>query len=178
MMLLPLRLLIVALALIGDAASSSSYVSPVPTLTPPKTVHVAIVVGSLNGTLGLSLPCPEKTQNLSAGCERRRRLLTALSSFAGVALRQSWSEGLFMPENTDQLRYLHRLSAARPGLTFKHHANETAWEVMAAMHQQQEGQRLPLQYVQYDLSKNRDSLAAARMAVSNFRSRSSVRSQS
>ena len=53
-----------------------------PTLTPPKTVHVAIVVGSLNGTLGLSLPCPEKTQNLSAGCERRRRLLTALSSFA------------------------------------------------------------------------------------------------
>ena len=152
-----------------EAPSSSGYDSPVPRLTPPKTVHIAIVADSINGTLGLNLPCNHGSfNNRSAGCERRRRLLTALTSFAGVALRQRSSEGLFLPANADQLRWLHRLAAVRPGLTFVHHANSTIWEVMAAMHQQQAAERLPLLYVQYDVDKNRDSLAAARMATSRL----------
>ena len=148
---------------------NSGYDSPVPRLTPPKTVHIAMVADSINGTLGLDLPCKDNHawQTMSADCEKRRRLLTALTSFAGVALRQSSSEGLFLPANIDQLRYLHRVSAVRPGLKFVHHANKTIWEVMAAMHQQQ-GQLLPLQYVQYDVDKNHDSLAAARMATSRL----------
>ena len=147
-------------------AVTMSYDSPIPLLTPPTTVHVAIVANSINGTLGLNLPCIGPSggtagQIQSTPCQRRRRLLTALTSFAGVALRQSSSQGLFLPANTDQLRWLHRLAAVRPGLTIKHHANATIWEVMAAM-------RLPLSYVQYDMDKNHDSLAAARMATSRL----------
>jgi hypothetical protein len=153
------------------AALIVAYDLAVPTLVPPKTVHVAIVADSINGTVGLNLPGRQHCRASTAGddCERRRRLLTALTSFGGVNLRQGSSEGLLLPCNTDQLRYLQRLMAVRPDLTVNTHENETVWVTIASIHQQQQGPgQVPLQYVQYDLSNNRDSLAAARMATSRL----------
>ena len=149
--------------------TSAEYDSPIPVLTPPTTVHVAIVADSVNGSRGLNLPpCAQQpgcSGNVSASCLRRQHLVLALTSFGGVSLRQGSSHGLFLADNTDQLRWLHRLAAVRPGLSLVMHPNETVWEVMAVMHK---AQQLPLQYVQYDSARNRDSLAAARMATSRL----------
>ena len=46
--------------------ASAEYDSPIPLLTPPTTVHVAIVADSVNGSRGLNLPpCAQQP-----GCSR------------------------------------------------------------------------------------------------------------
>lgn len=163
---------LLVLSATAAVAAEASYTPPIPVLTPPTTIHVAVVADSLNGSLGLRLPpCAQQPQcsgNVSASCVRRKQLLVALASFGGTSLRQGSSQGLLLPGNTDQLRWLHRLVAVRPGLTLVTHPNATVWEVMAAMRAAQRAPLPPLHYVQYDVVKNRDSLAAARMATSRL----------
>jgi hypothetical protein len=163
---------LLVLSTTAAVAAEASYTPPIPVLTPPTTIHVAVVADSLNGSLGLRLPpCAQQPQcsgNVSASCVRRKQLLVALASFGGTSLRQGSSQGLLLPGNTDQLRWLHRLVAVRPGLTLVTHPNATVWEVMAAMRAAQRAPLPPLHYVQYDVVKNRDSLAAARMATSRL----------
>ena len=73
------------------------------------------------------------------------------------------AHGLYTVEQRDQLSWLRALHRRRPELKLQWHENETVWEVIQAVSVGQ-----PLKYVRYDLDKNAESLAAARMATSRL----------